>query len=35
MGRLGEDWKNIKIDARNRVRWKKVVEALCSSENED
>jgi hypothetical protein len=31
MDRLGKDWKNIKTDARNRVRWKKVVEALCSS----
>jgi hypothetical protein len=35
MDRLGKDWKNIKTDARNRVRWKKVVEALCSSENEE
>jgi hypothetical protein len=35
MDKLGKDWKNIKTDARNRVRWKKVVEALCPSENEE
>jgi hypothetical protein len=35
MDRLGKDRKNIKTDARNRVRWKKVFEALCSSENEE
>jgi hypothetical protein len=35
MDRLEKDWKNINTDARNRVRWKKVVEALCSSENEE
>jgi hypothetical protein len=30
MERLGKEWKNIKTDTRNRVRWKKVVEAICS-----
>jgi hypothetical protein len=35
MDKLRKDWKIIKTDARNRVRWKKVVEALCSSENEE
>jgi len=34
MDKLRKDWKIIKTDARNRVRWKKVVEALCSSKNE-
>jgi hypothetical protein len=35
MDRLGKDWENIKTDARKRVRWKNVVEALCSSEKEE
>ena len=32
--RIGKTWNELKVEARNRVRWRSTVTALCSSWND-
>ena len=32
---IGKNWEDMKKEAQNRVRWRKLVAALCSARNEE